>query len=56
MGAYSPVPLVTDELLQRIETEILQPTLKVLQQKGIDYRGVLYAGLNDYPRRRTQGD
>jgi len=45
MGAYSPVPLVTDELLQRIKTEILQPTLKVLQQKGIDYRGVLYAGL-----------
>ena len=45
MGAYSPVPLVTDELLQKIETEVLQPTLKVLQQEGIDYRGVLYAGL-----------
>lgn len=45
MGAYSPVPLVTAELLQRIETEVLQPTLEVLQQKGIDYRGVLYAGL-----------
>lgn len=45
MGAYSPVPLVTDELMTRIEREILQPTLKVLNQKGIDYRGVLYAGL-----------
>ena len=45
MGAYSPVPLVTDELSLRIEQEILQPTLKALNQRGIDYRGVLYAGL-----------
>ena len=45
MGAYSPVPLVTDELSRRIETEVLQPTLNALNQKGIDYRGVLYAGL-----------
>jgi phosphoribosylamine--glycine ligase len=45
MGAYSPVPLVTEELSLRIEQEVLQPTLKALQQQGIDYRGVLYAGL-----------
>ena len=45
MGAYSPVPLVTDELSRRIETEVLQPTLNALNQKGIDYHGVLYAGL-----------
>ena len=45
MGAYSPVPLVTGELMARIESEILQPTLAALNQKGIDYRGVLYAGL-----------
>ena len=45
MGAYSPVPLVTAELMARIEQEILQPTLAALNQKGIDYRGVLYAGL-----------
>ena len=45
MGAYSPVPLITDELLTRIEREILQPTLKVLKHKDIDYCGVLYAGL-----------
>ncbi len=45
MGAYSPVPLVTAELMTRIEQEILQPTLAALNQKGIDYRGVLYAGL-----------
>ncbi|MEL6495544.1 MAG: phosphoribosylamine--glycine ligase [Cyanobacteria bacterium J06623_7] len=45
MGAYSPVPLVTAELSSRIEREVLQPTLAALSQTGIDYRGVLYAGL-----------
>lgn len=45
MGAYSPVPLVTEELSLKIEQEILQPTLEALQQQGIDYRGILYAGL-----------
>ena len=45
MGAYSPVPLVTDELMSEIQQSILQPTLEALKQKNIDYRGVLYAGL-----------
>lgn len=45
MGAYSPVPLVTEELSLRIEQEVLQPTLAALKEQGIDYRGVLYAGL-----------
>ena len=45
MGAYAPVPIVTPELLQRIQEEILQPTLEAFNERGIDYRGVLYAGL-----------
>jgi phosphoribosylamine---glycine ligase len=45
MGAYAPTPLVNDELGDRIIKEILEPTLKELQKRGIDYRGVLYAGL-----------
>lgn len=45
MGAYAPVPIVTPELMQRIQLEVLEPTLKAMQQRGIDYRGVLYAGL-----------
>jgi len=45
MGAYAPVPLMTPALADRVQTEILQPTLQALQQRGIDYRGVLYAGL-----------
>ena len=45
MGAYAPAPVVTTALMQRIEQEILQPTVETLQKRGIDYRGVLYAGL-----------
>ncbi|HEY9651490.1 MAG TPA: phosphoribosylamine--glycine ligase [Coleofasciculaceae cyanobacterium] len=52
MGVYAPAPLATPELMQRIQTEILQPTVEALRQQGIDYRGVLYAGLMITP----QGD
>lgn len=45
MGAYAPAPLLTPDLLAQVEREILEPTLQALRQRGIDYRGVLYAGL-----------
>jgi phosphoribosylamine--glycine ligase len=45
MGAYSPVSLITDDLLDRIHRDILQPTLHALAQEGAPYTGVLYAGL-----------
>ncbi len=45
MGAYSPVPFVTDELLKQVMAEFIEPTLAELTARGIDYRGVLYAGL-----------
>lgn len=45
MGVYAPTPWAGPELMARIEAEILQPTLAALQKRGIDYRGVLYAGL-----------
>lgn len=45
MGAYAPAPAVTPELLQRIEAEILLPTIRGLAAEGIVYKGVLYAGL-----------
>jgi phosphoribosylamine--glycine ligase len=45
MGAYAPAPLVTPVLMARIEQEVLQPAIATLRQRGIDYRGVLYAGL-----------
>ncbi|MGV2827070.1 phosphoribosylamine--glycine ligase [Myxosarcina sp. GI1(2024)] len=52
MGAYAPVPIVDVRLQQRIQQEILQPTLDAINQRGIDYRGVIYAGLMITP----QGD
>jgi phosphoribosylamine--glycine ligase len=45
MGAYAPTPVVTPELMERIQQEILDPAIATLNQRGIDYRGVLYAGL-----------
>jgi phosphoribosylamine---glycine ligase len=45
MGVYAPAPLVTPELMARIEREVLQRAIATLRSKGIDYRGVLYAGL-----------
>lgn len=45
MGAYAPAPLVTPALMTRIQNEVLKPTLNTLNRRGIDYRGVLYAGL-----------
>ncbi len=45
MGAYCPVPFVTDEMLQQIDEMILQPTINGLAKEDIAFKGVLYAGL-----------
>lgn len=45
MGAYSPAPVVTDELLPVIRSQVLEPTVAELRRRGITYKGVLYAGL-----------
>ncbi len=45
MGAYTPTPLASDELLALIDREVLVPTIDVLRRDGVEYRGVLYAGL-----------
>lgn len=50
MGAYAPAPIVTPALMERIRQEILLPAIAALQARGIDYRGVLYAGLMITPK------
>ncbi len=45
MGAYAPAPVATPAIMARVQTEVLEPTIAALRKKGIDYRGVLYAGL-----------
>jgi phosphoribosylamine---glycine ligase len=45
MGAYSPVPFVDDALVAELVDRAVAPLVAVLRARGIDYRGVLYAGL-----------
>ncbi len=45
MGAYSPAPIITASLDERVMNEIINPTLAGLKKDGIDYSGFLYAGL-----------
>jgi phosphoribosylamine--glycine ligase len=45
MGAYSPTPVLTAELLSQIERQVLVPAVDGLLRQGIEYKGVLYAGL-----------
>ena len=45
MGAYSPAPLLTEDSLDTIVKEIIDPTINELKKRNIDYRGVIYFGL-----------
>jgi phosphoribosylamine--glycine ligase len=45
MGAYSPAPLVDDNVLARVEETVFRRLLKGMAKAGLTYRGVLYAGL-----------
>lgn len=45
MGAYSPAPVVTDEVHELIMETIMKPTIKGMESEGRLYKGVLYAGL-----------
>ncbi len=45
MGAYSPVPFAGADVVGTVMDRFVEPTLVELRRRGIDYRGVLYAGL-----------
>ena len=45
MGAYSPAPVVTNDLWPAIREQVFERTLAELRRRGITFRGVLYAGL-----------
>ena len=45
MGAYSPAPVMSEEMCQRTMDEIITPTIKAMKVAGTPYRGVLFAGL-----------
>jgi phosphoribosylamine--glycine ligase len=50
MGAYCPAPLGTPELLDRIDAEVLVPTVHAMKRARRPFRGVLYAGLMITPQ------
>jgi len=45
MGAYSPAPVMTATMSQRVMDEIIHPTVRAMQALGAPYKGVLFAGL-----------
>ncbi len=45
MGAVSPVPFATDELMKKIEDKVIRPTVQGLQKEGLEYRGFIFFGL-----------
>ncbi len=45
MGAYTPVPVVKDDMFNRVTNEIAYPMIKEMAKRGIVYKGVIYAGL-----------
>ena len=45
MGAYSPAPIMTAEMNQRVMDEIIHPTVRAMKAMGAPFKGVLFAGL-----------
>ena len=45
MGAYSPAPVVTDDVYQRVMDQVINPTVQAMADEGMPYTGFLYAGL-----------
>jgi phosphoribosylamine--glycine ligase len=45
MGAYSPAPVMTNDMIARTMQEIINPTLRAMAAKGMPFKGVLFAGL-----------
>ncbi len=54
MGAYSPAPVVTQEVFDRTMNEIVYPTIRGMRERGVPFKGVLYVGLmiidDKYPK------
>ncbi len=45
MGAYSPVPHIPQEMVSKAYIEIVEPTVKAMEEEGVSFTGILYAGL-----------
>lgn len=45
MGVYAPAPIATPEIMAQVQTQVLEPAIAELKRRGIQYCGILYAGL-----------
>lgn len=45
MGAYCPAPIVTESVMAKVKSEVIEPTLRGMAAEGNAYRGILYVGL-----------
>lgn len=45
MGAFCPVPGFTDDLLEKVRSDVVEPTMAGIRQEGMDYTGVIYFGI-----------
>jgi len=45
MGSYSPAPMVDAKLMDTIQREVIIPAIDAMRREGVEYRGVLYAGI-----------
>ena len=45
MGAYAPTPLVNDEIYSKLDTRVIEPTLKGMEEEGMPFTGVLFIGV-----------
>ncbi len=45
MGAYSPAPVISGEKVDLVKEKVFKPLLKEMKKRGLDYRGIIYAGL-----------
>ncbi|MBR1836264.1 MAG: phosphoribosylamine--glycine ligase, partial [Kiritimatiellae bacterium] len=45
MGAYSPAPVMTDDMMAVVKAQVLRPVVEEMARRGVPYKGVLYAGL-----------
>jgi phosphoribosylamine--glycine ligase len=54
MGAYSPAPVITDELHQTAMETVIRPTIRGMAEQGMPFTGFLYAGLMVSPEGETK--
>jgi phosphoribosylamine---glycine ligase len=45
MGAISPAPVMTDKVIEKAKKKVIEPVIKGLREEGIEYNGIIYAGL-----------